>query len=200
MDGILNNNRVIVLITILCILISCKDKHESAEVKQKIIEHNFLEIIDTIAYKYGTFRPLPPIPGSKKETLYLHPKLFVYLCKKVTNKSSLEKKIKDFFKKTKLYDNKYDNLISNNENADFTFDSKFPKKIGKYRISFDTLNPTRIKFAGKIVISNFKIDKSLGYFIVELSDGPKSEIGFVIVMEKINNKWVITRRELLYMS
>lgn len=197
--GILKINTGIAFITIFSTLTSCKGKHEEdINFQQKIVEDNFLQIVDTFAYKFGTFRPLLPEPNHQADE-NSYSKLFVYLDKTVTNDKFIHDEVKSYFKNTKL-NNNFVELINLEQYSNFTFNSEFSKQIGKYFISFDSINPSKIQYAGKVVIKNFKILEDVGYFVVELSNGDKSEIGFIVVIKKINDKWVIVKREPLYQS
>jgi hypothetical protein len=196
MVGILNIRTCLILIVIFNIFSACKNKEENRP--QKIIENNFLKIVDTFAYKHGTFRPLAPNPRSVSESLDSYPQLSIYLYKKVENNKVNETEIKNFLKREKL-DSKFKEIISD-EYSVFTFDSSFLKKIGRYNISLDTIKTSKIKYAGEVKFSNFKISDNLGYFVVQLSDGKDSQIGLIVVIEKRNGKWIIIRRETLYIT
>jgi hypothetical protein len=200
--------RNLIIIGFFSVLIGCKDEQTGVNFKQKIIEDNFLEIVDTFAYKYGTFRPEPPEPPKPSQPLDTYnsiekinrqPKLFVFLNKEVHRETMFKNEIKDIFENSKL-DPKYKKLIEYKQESKFIFNNKFPKNIGKYYISFDTINPNKIQYAGEVSISDFKILDDIGYFIVQISNGPKSEIGFIIILGKVKNKWIIIKREFLYIS
>jgi len=197
MAGILNIRTFLILIIAFNIFSACKSKDENYP--QMIIEDNFLRIVDTFAYKYGTFRPLAVNPRAISDSLNsLYPELSIYLYKKVENNNIVENEIRNFLKREKL-DNRFNELI-NDEYSVFTFNSTFSKKIGRYNISFDSIKYSKIKYAGEVKISNFKISNDLGYFVVQLSDKKESQIGLIVIMEKINNKWIIIKREMLYIT
>ncbi|WP_281322842.1 hypothetical protein [Flavobacterium aestivum] len=196
MVGILKIRTFILLIIAFNIFSGCKNKEDNFP--QKIIVDNFLGIVDTFAYKFGTFRPIAPDPRAKPIRMNSYSQLSIYLDKRVDKDKDIEGIIINFLKDEKL-DNKFKELI-NNKYLDFTFDSKFPRKIGKYYITFDSINSSKFKYAGEVRISNFRISDNSGYFVVHLSDRKKSHVGLIVIIEKINDKWIIIKRKKLYIS
>lgn len=195
MIGILNIRTCLVLIFLTGVFSGCKDEERNRP--QKIIEDNFLTLVDTFAYEHGSFRPLGPDPRSKvtnKPKYY--PELSIFIDKKSENSKIAENEIHVFLKKENL-DSKFNTLMYEKPSY-FIFDTTFAKKIGRYNISFEPKKSTKIKYAGEVVFSNFKVSSDLGYFVVELSDGVYNSIGFIVLIEKRNGKWIVIRREPLY--
>lgn len=181
------------------VLIACRENQTMDFSKQHLIEDNFLEIIDTNAYKYGSFRPLPPLPNTKEKLCYF-PQLLIQLKKEVTSDKYMESEINYYFKKDKSLENKFLPLLEKQAYVYFNIDSTFPKKIGRYHIAFnvDTTN-VKIKYAGEVSFKNFKINSKVGYFVLEKSSN-NSSIGYILVLERIRNKWCVIRRDVLYQS
>lgn len=195
MVGILNIRTYLPLILLVSVFIGCKDNKKNHP--QKIIEDNFLTLVDTFAYEYGSFRPVGIDARSEEPNSVKHyPELSIFINKKIGNSNIAKNEIHNFLQKEKL-DSKFKEL-TNEKDSQFVLDTAFPKKIGRYNISFEPKKPTKIKYAGEVAFSNFKISEDLGYFIVELSDGVDSSIGFIVLIEKIDGIWKIIKREALY--
>lgn len=195
MVGILNIRIYLAFIVLVSVFSGCKDSEKNRP--QKIIEDNFLTLVDTFAYEHGSFRHVGPDPRSKVQNVVKHyPELSIFISKKIGNSNIAENEIHGFLQREKL-DSKFDEL-TNEKQSQFVLDTTFPKKIGRYNISFEPKKPTKIKYAGEVAFSNFKISGNIGYFIVELSDGEDSSIGFIVLIEKIDDIWKIIKREPLY--
>jgi hypothetical protein len=195
MIGILNIRTCLILVFLTSIASGCKDEDRNRP--QKIIEDNFLTLVDTFAYEHGSFRPEAPDPRTKViDNPKYYPELSIFIDKKSENSKIAENEIHGFLKRENL-DNKFNKLMYEKPTY-FTFDTTFAKKIGRYNISFEPKKQKKIKYAGEVVFSNFKVSSDLGYFVVELSDGVYDSIGFIVLIEKRNGKWVVTKREPLY--
>lgn len=200
--GTLNFNFTILFLSIVVLInfYYCKNEQSEDNSLQKIVEDNFINIVDTLAYKNGSFRALPPNFDKIKINTTKSSELEVFLNKNVTHDMLIENEINNFFKTSRL-NSKFYKLSKNEYYKDFVF-HKFKNKIGKYKILLDPTYISKYKLAGTIVIKNFKIDKlnNIGFFVVELSSGIKSGIGYIIVIEKINNKWIMIQRSPIYVS
>lgn len=197
MVGNLNIKRYLGCLVVI-LLISCKNENTVGTYKT-IIEDNFLGIVDTMAYRYGSFRPLPPVLGAE-ERFNNHSLILISINGKIVYDVYNERYIKDFLKQNTTFKNEFENLNNDQQYAVFSIEKKFPRKIGKYLLSFN-LNKidTTHQYGGHLEIKNFKFSDDLGFLLIEKSEG-KSMICFIVLFKKINNEWKIIKREVLYES
>lgn len=197
MAGVLKNNKVIRIILIFCLLTSCKHKVKNQE---EFIKENFINIVDTIAYKYGSFRPLPPLPNDTINEIHHYSNLSIKLNDTIHYESVLQKEIDNFFNSNDKLKMQFQDVLNEESYSNLTLTSKFPNKIGRYHIFLNkTYEDKKIKYAGEIQISNFKITKDKAFLIVTKSF-QNSMIAYIVVFLKEDNHWRIIKREPLFVS
>jgi hypothetical protein len=183
---------------ILCVLgfSSCKKDVES---KQKFLEDNFLTIVDTAAYRYGSFRPMPPSPFEVKKEFKQFSKLSIELIDSITYDPQIHSEILLFFDNHKELKSEFKNLLDI-QNKNKTKLNEFPEKIGKYIIS---INKKKVsdnnQYAGKIEIQNFELDKKKAFLIV-IKSVKHSRIGILKLFIKENKRWKMIKQETLFES
>lgn len=193
MDGILNIRQLVIIIFITGLSVSCKNDDKMSY--QKIVEDNFLKIVDTAVYKYGSFRPSLSSDNKDISSAYL-----ITIKDTISFEKSREKDISSFFNQNISLGREYEDLKNSVGYSTFILNGAFPKKIGKYHIKFsDGKNKPNIRYAGEVRIKNFKFSSDLGYLIVEESE-KNSKIAFIVLFRKMNGEWKIVKREPLYES
>ena len=197
MDGILKTNYIIGIVLIVLFCSSCEEK---VDPKEHFIKENFINIVDTTAYKYGSFRPLPPKSNDTIIDVYNQFDLSIKLNDTILFERFLEKEIDIFFNSNKELKINFKNLINNENYSDLILSSKFPSKIGRYNIFFKEIYQGKnIKYAGEVEISNFKISNNNAFLVVTKSF-QKSMISYIVLFMKVNNHWKIIKREPLLVS
>ncbi|RYF20740.1 MAG: hypothetical protein EOO42_11855, partial [Flavobacteriales bacterium] len=84
MVGILNIKTYLVLILLVSVFSGCKENKKNSP--QKIIENNFLTLVDTFAYEYGSFRPVGIDARSKEQNVVKnYSELSIFINKKIGN-------------------------------------------------------------------------------------------------------------------
>lgn len=178
-----------IVFLIIMIVVSCK---KEVKLEQQFIEDNFLEIVDTLAYKDGTFISLP------RDTL-AYSDLAVNLIPKINYNKKMEEFVLSFFEENPNLKATYKNVLLNGKYADFNLDSTFPKQIGKYHLFFDQQKSNKLKYAGRIDIENLKIygDRAI---LVLTESVDQFGVTSLLLLKKEGNKWKVFRRETLMES
>lgn len=197
MVGILKLNKIIAGVLIIFLITSCKERLLNQE---KFIADNFINIVDTMAYTYGSFRAMPPLPNDTIKREYSYSNLSLYLNNKIKINVILQKEIDAFFNSKHNLKMKFLDVINNGNYSDIELSPKFPKKIGKYDIFFIKDNKiTESNYAGEVEISNLKIYEDKAYLIVTKSFN-KSTVAYIVLFIKEDNIWQMVERELLLVS
>lgn len=197
MVGIIKNKIAIKIIFVACLVTSCSHKIEDQE---NFIKENFINIVDTTAYKYGSFRPLPPLPNDTINEVHYYSDLSIKLNDTIRYDNILQKEINNFFNLNKALKKEFHKLLEDDNYSNLILTSKFPNKIGRYHIFSNKLDENIInKYAGEVEISNFKINKDKALLIVTKSF-QNSMIAYIILFIKEDNKWKIVKREPLFVS
>lgn len=185
-----NKYAIVILITLS---FACQNKIE-IDSEQIFISDNFLKIVDTTAYKTGAFVFLP------SDTIIYHPKLSVNLTSKITYNKKIDELTHAYFEKDKKLKSSFKDLLEKGKYIEFSLDSNFPKKIGKYVIFFNGKNiDKKIKYAGRIDIQNFKMYKNEAIMILSKSIEHYGTT-FILVLKKENDTWKVVRKEILYQA
>jgi hypothetical protein len=157
---------------------------DSTEYKIEIIKYNNLEEL------------------RKKDTT----KLLIGVNEKIYKPSKYEfESIKSYFKRLKLQIDTTNNPIENKIDVDdFKNNNKFRfKYLSEFPEGSNILNDDgTFKFSGGISLSKIIFDtkKQIGILCGNYLCKPKCGIGYLIIIEKINNKWKIKKVELTWQS
>jgi hypothetical protein len=168
-------------------------QHTSKDNTYKILNNNFVNILDTVSYKYNSLRPAPNqkiIKKNKKEypiTVYnnfIAIEKWNEIIKNVLNTKSIENK-KDYLN---LY------LGSTNRKS-VKIDFSKLNNTGLYRIdpTNDITITKKIDFIGHIKFSTIIENGRLGLMVVTIQDNLKSGVEKLIFFENKNCVWQIIK-------
>lgn len=196
MDGILSIKKIIGGILICLSIISCQKNYES---EQKIISDNFLLLVDTIPYSYGSLRPMAAAPGQKLERKR-YEKLSITVVDSVNYIEEYNGPLNSVLKVRPDLRKSYSEYFSSKSYENFKLDSAFPKKIDRYNILLnEEYKGAELKYVGKVQFSNLRRNGDKISMIVILSVR-SSVIAHLVLLKFENNKWKLVRRELLFVS
>lgn len=199
MAGILNFKKCRYSFLIIIILISCRDNNNiKRTIEQDFIEKNFLVIVDTLAYRHGSLRPIP-IESNQKHSIF-DKELSVFLNNKIGFDADIMQDFDSFFNKNPYLKKEFYDCLKEAPYVELTIDSSFSKRIGNYNIitNMDDINKN-MQNVGGVKIKNFKIVDDKAFLVVEKTDG-NYPIGIVMFFFKEKNSWRKIKEEILYQS
>lgn len=190
MIKILKRKRIIVATLIAFMFVACDYKHNF---ERKFIEDNFLKIVDTAAYKKGTFISLP------KDTIR-YSNLSVNLIPKITYNKKIDEFTLSFFDENSDLRIMFQDVLSKDSYSEFSLNSDFPNQIGKYHIFFNkNEEDSKIKYAGRIDIENLKIHNDKAILILSESIEHYGVTSLILLIKE-KNQWKVIKREVLFQS
>lgn len=199
MAGILNFKKYRYLFLIIIILISCRDNINTNKIiEQDFIETIFLGIVDTLAYKQGSLRPIP-IENDLKQDMF-DKELSVFLNNKIKFDADIMQDFDSFLKKNPYFKKEFYDCLKEAPYVELTIDSSFSKRIGNYNIITKMVDINKnMHNVGSVKIKNFKIVDDKAFLVVEKTDG-NYPIGIVMFFFKEKNNWRKIKEEILYRS
>lgn len=165
-----------------------------------IINSSFLQIVDTLAYRYHSLRPSANSPTFKSTEM-----LKIAMYSKLTNiyewkteiSSSLNqlKDSSEYIDFSRIFD------INSTDTLEKLIDIAEIKETGRYKI-IGVISKDARKFQGVIgqiyfskAIYNDRIDKAL--LVATIRDNVKSGIVKLFFLNKVNNKWLVIKENIL---
>ncbi|WP_281234910.1 hypothetical protein [Flavobacterium gelatinilyticum] len=199
--GFLKINRILIFYMTItfCFLLSCKKESIN---KEAVIADNFIQLVDTFAYKTGTFIPVPFIEEEKfdsnKKQIIPKVPFSVNLVDSIVYDKIISRDINDLFSKNSKLDKLYGEILRKGKYENFQLTSHFPKSIGKYNIYTDS-SIEKPNFVGEIELCNFKMYENKIMLVLIKSVG-HSKRADLIIFKKTNNLWKIIDRANLFVS
>ena len=168
-------------------------QHTSKDNTYKILNNNFVKILDTVSYNYNSLRPAPNqqiLKKNKKEypvTVYnnfIAIEKWNEIIKNVLNTKSIENK-KDYLN---LY-------LGNTNKKSVKIDFSKLYNTGLYRIdpTNDSTITKKIDFIGHFKLSTIIENGRIGLMVVTIQDNLKSGVEKLIFFENKNGVWQIIK-------
>ena len=199
--GILKIKKIVVFFMLPCFCLVLACKKESIN-KEAVIADNFIQLVDTFAYKSGTFIPVPFVKSKKldsnKMQIIPNTAFGVNLVDSIVFDKIVHKDIDELVSKNHKFKKLYGDLISKGKYENFQISSNFPKSIGKYKIYNDS-SIDKPNFVGEVELCNFKLyeDKIMVVLIKSVGHSKRADI---IILKRTNNLWKIVDRTNLFVS
>jgi len=185
------NIRYSCIVIIAVFVASCSNKKSSFNKELSIINNSFLEIVDTVAYKYHSLRP-----ATTDEVFNSNDSLNITIFYKQTDLSKQKTNIiselneqnnsanySDYIKLINSYVDTSENFI----NVDSI------KNTGRYRLfsSHNFYSYKQVSMIGHVVFSRIAFDEKIGkaIFLVTVMDNIKVGIQKLILLKKEGNNW-----------
>lgn len=199
--GILKIKRIVVffMTIILCFVLGCKKESINNEV---IIADNFIQLVDTFAYKTGTFMPVPFMEEEKfdsnKKQIIPKTAFAVNLVDSIVYDKIINRDINDLLSHNIKFRQLHGEIFTKGKYQNFHISSNFPKSIGKYKIYTDS-SIDKPNFVGEVEFCNFKLyeDKIMFVLIKSVGHSKKADL---IILKRTNNLWKIVDRTNLFVS
>ena len=199
--GILKIKRIVPFFMIIIFSLIAGCKKESIN-KEAVIADNFIQLVDTFAYKTGTFIPVPFVENemldSNNKRIIPNSAFAVNLVDSIVFDKIVHKDIDNLIIKNSKFRNLYGDLISKGKYENFQISSNFPQSIGKYKIYNDS-SIDKPNFVGEVELCNFKLyeDKIMVVLIKSVGHSKKADL---IILKRTNNLWKIVDRTNLFVS
>jgi hypothetical protein len=199
--GVLKINSVVMFFMTIIFFCAFGCKKENIN-KEDIIADNFIQLVDTFAYKTGTFIPVPFVENEKldsnKKEIIPNTAFGVNLVDSIVFDKIVHKDIDELVNKNPKFKKLYGDLISKGRYENFQISSNFPKSIGKYKIYNDS-SIDKPNFVGEVELCNFKLyeDRIMVVLIKSVGHSKRADI---IILKRTNNLWKIVDRTNLFVS
>jgi len=180
-------------------ILSCKKENMNKEV---IISDNFIQLVDTFAYKTGTFIPVPFIEEEKfdsnKNQIVPKTPFAVNLVDSIVYNEIINRDINDLLSHNIKFRELHGEIFTKGKYQNFHISSNFPKSIGKYKIYTDS-SINKPNFVGEVELCNFKLYENKIMVVLIKSVG-HSKRADLIILKRTNNLWKIIDRTNLFVS
>ena len=186
----------IATILVICFFNSCQQKREILDTN--IINNIFLEVVDTLAYKYYTLRPASNDSSPKKVFKNIPITVYdvLYDIHKWDKSILADLDISSIVGSDK-YKKLYHSTLS--DTASYTLEITEIKKAGKYKLIVNH-NPDIQKegdVAGHVKFSRVLYNNDVGLLVATIQDNIKSGIVKLLYLKKTNNNWSVIRETIL---
>jgi hypothetical protein len=199
--GILKIKKIVVFFITIFFFFILSCKKESIN-KEAVIADNFIQLVDTFAYKTGTFIPVPFIEEEKfdsnRKKIIPKTAFGVNLVDSIVVDKITNRDINDLLSHNSKFNELYGELFTKGKYENFHVSSHFPKSIGRYKIYTDS-SIDKPNFVGEVELCNFKIyeDKIMVVLIKSVGYSKRADL---IILKRTNNLWKIIDRTNLYVS
>lgn len=178
---------------------SCSSENRKNE--YSIIIKNFLQVVDTVAYKTFSLRAAPSdsLNYLKAEYKSYQPGIIVTDSLLEWNKFKVGRiDISKYVSMSEINDlNEYNELIEtgNKYKSIKNVANFFPDKVDRYYLSFNLGNiSSSVKITGNVTFSRVLIRNHIAAFLVTISVGNRSGITKLFLLERKEDEYVIIRQ------